>query len=111
MRFLKGSLIFGFLLMSFFHESAEAAGIHISSRPEQVGLYESFILEIDLDEGIIRVPYIDAEDGTPVIDLKPYQPCVDRIRDVSVPEWCDHWPKWYEDAAEFDWESEFTFDD
>jgi tRNA-Thr(GGU) m(6)t(6)A37 methyltransferase TsaA len=78
-------------------------------RPNPIALSAVSILEIDQDEGVVYIPYIDAEVGTPVIDLKPYQPSVDRIRDVSVPEWCDHWPKWYEDSADFDWESEFSF--
>jgi tRNA (Thr-GGU) A37 N-methylase len=48
------------------------------------------------------------EDGTPILDLKPYQPAADRIRDVTVPAWCAHWPQWYEDSAIFDWEGEFV---
>ncbi len=59
-------------------------------------------------KGGIYVAYIDAEEGTPIIDIKPYHPATDRIRDVQVPEWCDHWPKWYEDSAEFDWQAEFV---
>ncbi len=78
-------------------------------RPNPVALTTVQPLHIDLDTGIIQVPYIDAEDGTPIVDLKPYHPCEDRIREVSVPKWCDHWPKWYEDSADFDWEAEFTF--
>ncbi|MDY6793894.1 MAG: SAM-dependent methyltransferase [Actinomycetota bacterium] len=78
-------------------------------RPNPIALTAVAMLGIDQDKGIIHIPYIDAEDGTPVIDLMPYQPSVDRIRDVSVPEWCDHWPKWHEDSADFDWESEFRF--
>jgi tRNA (Thr-GGU) A37 N-methylase len=64
---------------------------------------------MDHEKGIIYIPYIDAVDGTPIIDLKPYHPSIDRVRDVSVAKWCDHWPKWYEDSADFDWESEFNF--
>jgi tRNA-Thr(GGU) m(6)t(6)A37 methyltransferase TsaA len=78
-------------------------------RPNPIALTLVPVLQIDHESGIIRIPYIDAEDGTPIIDLKPYQPSIDRVRDVSVPEWCEHWPKWYEDAADFDWEAEFTF--
>lgn len=55
----------------------------------------------------IYVGYIDAEDGTPIIDIKPYHPSADRIKDVEVPNWCAHWPKWYEDSTDFDWEAEF----
>ena len=77
-------------------------------RPNPIALTAAAILKIDCECGRIYIPYIDAEDGTPIIDLKPYHPSVDRIREVSVPEWCSHWPKWYEDSANFDWASEFV---
>ncbi len=78
-------------------------------RPNPIGLTAVSILKIDHDSGRIYIPYIDAEDATPIIDLKPYHPSVDRIKNVSVPDWCNHWPKWYEDSANFDWESEFVY--
>ncbi len=77
-------------------------------RPNPIALTAAAILKIDHERGIIYIPYIDAEDGTPIIDLKPYHPSVDRIRDVHTPQWCSHWPKWYEDSASFDWASEFV---
>ena len=77
-------------------------------RLNPIALTTVSILKIDHDRGIIHIPYIDAENGTPIIDLKSYHPSIDRIKDVSVPEWCSHWPKWYEDSADFDWESEFV---
>lgn len=80
------------------------------ARPNPIALTAVAILNIDYEKGIIYIPYIDAENGTPIIDLKPYHPSVDRIRDVSVPEWCSHWPEWYEDSADFDWESELIHD-
>jgi tRNA-Thr(GGU) m(6)t(6)A37 methyltransferase TsaA len=77
-------------------------------RPNPIALTAVPVLAIDRVGGTIHVPYIDAEDGTPILDLKPYHPAVDRIREVSVPDWCRHWPQWYEDSASFDWESEFV---
>jgi tRNA (Thr-GGU) A37 N-methylase len=62
-----------------------------------------------MDAGEIAVPYIDTENGTPVVDIKPYHPSEDRIREAQVPAWCDHWPKWYEDSGSFDWEAEFNY--
>ena len=76
-------------------------------RPNPVALTMVQVLVLDANAGIITVPFIDAVDGTPIIDLKPYHPCADRIRSVSVPEWCSHWPQWYEDSAHFDWQAEF----
>lgn len=78
-------------------------------RPNPIALTAVAVLNIDFENGFIHVPYLDAEDGTPVLDIKPYHPATDRIKNVNVPEWCKHWPQWYEDSAHFDWESEFTF--
>ena len=78
-------------------------------RPNPIAVTPSRILEMDEAEGTIRVDYIDAEDGTPILDLKPYHPCSDRVRDAEVPKWCAHWPKCLEDNATFDWGAEFNF--
>jgi tRNA (Thr-GGU) A37 N-methylase len=63
---------------------------------------------VDVEKGLIVVPWIDAEDGTPILDIKPYHPSTDRIREVKMPRWCQHWPQWYEDSGEFDWSAEFV---
>ncbi len=77
-------------------------------RPNPVLLTTIYVQNIDYAKGIIYTPYIDAEDGTPVIDIKPYNKS-ERVRDCSVPDWCKHWPEWDEDAATFNWENEFNF--
>jgi len=77
-------------------------------RPNPVVVTPAWIAGIDRETGVVAIPFIDAEDGTPILDLKPYHPCADRIRDVEVPAWCDHWPKWVEDNADFDWAAEFV---
>jgi tRNA-Thr(GGU) m(6)t(6)A37 methyltransferase TsaA len=76
------------------------------ARPNPVALTTAAIISVNLEKGFIAIPFIDADDGTPVIDLKPYHPSMDRIKDISMPEWCSHWPKWYENSAAFDWEAE-----
>ncbi|MFN2300045.1 MAG: SAM-dependent methyltransferase [Anaerolineales bacterium] len=78
-------------------------------RPNPVLTTTVPILHIDPEAGLLVLPYIDAADGSPVLDLKPYHPCSDRIRETRVPDWCSHWPKYAEDSASFDWESEFLF--
>jgi len=77
-------------------------------RPNPLALTVSQVLGIDQEKGLIHIAYTDAEDGTPILDIKPYTPCVDRVREVRVPAWSAHWPQWYEDSAEFDWEAEFV---
>jgi tRNA-Thr(GGU) m(6)t(6)A37 methyltransferase TsaA len=79
------------------------------ARPNPIGLTAVPVLGIDHARGTIDVAFIDAEHGTPILDLKPYHPAVDRIKEVATPAWCSHWPEWYEDSASFDWPSEFTF--
>jgi tRNA (Thr-GGU) A37 N-methylase len=62
---------------------------------------------IDPEQGLIQTPFIDASDGTPVLDLKPYFP-MERVRDLQVPRWCRHWPAWQEEVQAFDWTQEIT---
>ena len=76
-------------------------------RPNPIGLS---VVELLGREGpVLRVRGLDMLDGTPILDLKPYHPAVDRIRGAGTPEWCRHWPQWYEDSADFDWSAEFNF--
>ncbi len=77
-------------------------------RHNPIGLTTVQPLAVDFERGIIEVAYIDAEDGTPILDIKPYHPSVDRVRDVTLPAWCSEWPRWYEDSAGFDWGSVFA---
>jgi len=78
-------------------------------RPNPLGISVVQIDAVDPDTGVVKTPYIDAEQGTPILDIKPYHPSEDRIREVAVPEWCEDWPKWMEDSEDFDWEKVFNF--
>ncbi|NDJ77350.1 MAG: SAM-dependent methyltransferase [Chloroflexi bacterium] len=71
------------------------------ARPNPIGLTTMAILNVDEEAGIVELPWIDAIDGTPILDLKPYIPMADRIRDVQQAEWLKDWPMWMEDAAAF----------
>lgn len=116
-------LWWGHLLDTPRHRSSTVADTPYRDAPEQIGIFATRsparpnpicltavpVLSIDHERGILDVPFIDAEDGTPIVDVKPYHPSVDRIRHVAVPEWCASWPEWYEDSATFDWGSVFTF--
>lgn len=61
-------------------------------RPNPIALTAVPIIRIDHEKGVIQVAWIDANDGTPVIDIKPYTPSADRIETPGVPKWCRHWP-------------------
>ena len=78
-------------------------------RPNPVALTVVQVIRVDYDDGIIQVAYIDANDGSPVLDIKPYTPSLDRVEIPGVPEWCSHWPKSIEESGSFDWGNEFNF--
>jgi tRNA (adenine37-N6)-methyltransferase len=77
-------------------------------RPNPILITTITVQRIDYENGIIFTPYIDAENGTPVLDIKPYH-LSERIKNCNVPQWCEHWPRWYEDSATFNWQNEFNF--
>jgi len=78
-------------------------------RPNPIALTAVQIIRIDHEKGFVQIAWIDANDGTPVIDIKPYTPSADRIETPGVPEWCSHWPKSLEQSEGFDWANEFNF--
>ncbi len=78
-------------------------------RPNPILLSCAAVIRIDHKTGRIELPWIDAENGSPVLDIKPYQPCTDRLTTVGSPEWCADWPQCYEDSGAFDWGSVFNF--
>ena len=43
-------------------------------RPNPLALTAIELAAVDADAGIVETPYLDAADGTPVLDLKPYTP-------------------------------------
>lgn len=77
-------------------------------RPNPVLITNIEVAKIDMANGRISTYYIDAEPGTPVLDIKPYH-LSERVKGCTVPGWCKHWPKWDEETADFDWANEFNF--
>lgn len=54
-------------------------------RPNPLSIFTCMILSI---EGrVIHIDKIDALDGTPVIDIKPYIPRLDSAAEVRAPSW------------------------
>ncbi|MDH6366410.1 MULTISPECIES: SAM-dependent methyltransferase [unclassified Breznakia] len=78
-------------------------------RPNPIAVTVVDVLHIDMEKGMIHIPYIDAHDQTPLLDIKPYTPSIDRIETPSVPKWCSHWPKNVESSGAFDWENELIY--
>lgn len=77
-------------------------------RPNPVALSVVGLLRLEEEAGILVLDYIDADPGSPVLDLKPYTPSLDMVSCPRVPEWCRHWPRCREDSACFDWEGEIS---
>ena len=70
-------------------------------RPNPVAVTTCALINVDVESGMVILPWIDAFDGTPVIDIKPFIPTSDRVRDFHVSSWMAEWPEWMEDAAEY----------
>jgi tRNA-Thr(GGU) m(6)t(6)A37 methyltransferase TsaA len=54
-------------------------------RPNLIGLTACKILKIE--GNVVEVTGLDARDGTPIVDLKPYIPKGDSIPEAITPEW------------------------
>ena len=78
-------------------------------RPNPIAVSNVAVAYIDEELGTIGLYYIDAFPGSVVLDIKPYTPSIDRVEHAMTPAWCSHWPKSYEESADFDWETEFNF--
>ena len=69
---------------------AKLSGIFASrspGRPTPIGLSIVALLEVDEKNHRLVIDQIDARDGTPFVDIKPYMPTSDRVDDAKVPSW------------------------
>lgn len=57
-------------------------------RPNPIGVSSVELKAIQ--DNVLVVRGLDALDGTPVLDLKPYMPAFDRIADARTPAWVGH---------------------
>ena len=76
------------------HPGAPRVGVFASrspSRPNPIGLC---VVELNEIEGcILTVNGLDALEGSPIIDIKPYFVRADAIPKASAPEWTSHGPQ------------------
>ena len=56
-------------------------------RPNAIGL--STVKLLSIQENIVKVKGLDAINGTPVLDIKPYYPAHDTPTDAILPEWVE----------------------
>ena len=69
-------------------ESMPSVGVfaqRAKHRPNPIGITAVAILSVGDD--YLQIQGLDAIDGTPVIDIKPYYPQYDRVETPTVPEW------------------------
>lgn len=71
------------------------------ARPNPIAITTSYLLNVDQESGQIDLAYIDAFDGTPVVDIKPYLPMSDRVLSAEYPDWLEGMPDSMEEAADF----------
>ncbi|HED4271357.1 TPA: SAM-dependent methyltransferase [Klebsiella oxytoca] len=82
-----------------------------AERPNPIALTCCKITYVDLTKGEVGLGYIDAENGSPLLDIKPYMPSFDRLEKIGKqPEWFSDWPDSIEKARDFDWGSVFKFE-
>jgi tRNA-Thr(GGU) m(6)t(6)A37 methyltransferase TsaA len=60
------------------------------SRPNPIGLCVVELVKVD--EYSLTVRGLDALEGSPIIDIKPYIPRADSVPDARVPEWTSQGP-------------------
>ena len=76
------------------HPGAPRMGVFATrspSRPNPIGLCVVRLLKVE--DHALSVEGLDALEGTPIVDIKPYIPRADAIPDATVPEWTSHGPK------------------
>jgi tRNA-Thr(GGU) m(6)t(6)A37 methyltransferase TsaA len=56
-------------------------------RPNPIGITAVKLLA--RQGNVLRVKGLDAIDGTPVLDIKPYFPVFDRVEEAAVPDWVE----------------------
>jgi tRNA-Thr(GGU) m(6)t(6)A37 methyltransferase TsaA len=54
-------------------------------RPNPIGITAVELIQVE--RNVVKVKGLDAIDGTPVLDLKPYLPAWDCRPDARIPEW------------------------
>lgn len=75
------------------HEGAPLTGVFACrspSRPNPIGLV---VVELEGVDGCrVRVNNLDALEGSPIVDLKPYQPRADSVPEARTPDWSKRGP-------------------
>jgi tRNA-Thr(GGU) m(6)t(6)A37 methyltransferase TsaA len=72
---------------------APLVGVFTSRSPSRPNPIALCVVELVHMEGNrLSVRGLDAREGSPVIDIKPYIPRIDAVPGASVPHWARHGP-------------------
>ena len=63
-------------------------------RPNPIAMTVCRIAKVEEAVGRVWLGDIDAFEGSPLLDIKPYIPVADRVRNPRVASWLDGWPDW-----------------
>ncbi len=81
------------------------AGVFSCRSPERPNLIMDTVCKIkgiNKSKGKIFIENIDAIHDTPIIDIKPYISCVDRVKNSRLPKWFpSEWGEWLPDKGVF----------
>lgn len=78
-------------------------------RPNPLCVSAAGLIGLDGPRGVLEFAWLDCAEGTPILDLKPYQPSADRVEAPRLPGWCASWPASVEASGDFDWSAVFAF--
>jgi tRNA-Thr(GGU) m(6)t(6)A37 methyltransferase TsaA len=71
-----------------FRVDDKPVGVFASRSPDRPSPLGKTVVELLERRGnVLKVRGLDAIDGTPVIDIKPYIPAIDAVVDARVPRW------------------------
>lgn len=71
-------------------EASGAFSCRSPSRPNPLGHTIVKLIAVDLENSRLKIDHIDADDGSPIIDIKPYLPSSDRVDDAQVAPWFEN---------------------
>ena len=86
----------GILTCELPYAQNKKSGVFACLSPERPNLIMMTVCEIrsvDMEQGCIEVGNIDAFAGTAILDLKPYYPVCDLVKNARISEWLAGWPQ------------------
>jgi tRNA-Thr(GGU) m(6)t(6)A37 methyltransferase TsaA len=71
-----------------YRSESTSVGVFASRSPDRPNpLGKTNVRLLERRGNILKVRGLDAIDGTPVVDIKPYIPGIDTVADARVPKW------------------------